>query len=113
MEPVCTWQDMIVLPVIVNEWRVEKRSLSAGTLITSFGTGGVITSEPSSGTNEINAAAIDATGLYVAGVDNVGGTGGECRIEKRDLSTGSLITFGSGGVAISNPSFSFCLFLAL
>ncbi|TAL61545.1 MAG: hypothetical protein EPN85_04555, partial [Bacteroidetes bacterium] len=85
------------------EWRIEKRDLATGALIPGFGTGGVVTSNPSPGSDDVNAIIADASGIYVAGTEAV--NGGQWRIEKRDLATGALIAgFGTGGVATSNPS---------
>jgi hypothetical protein len=88
------------------EWRIEKRDLSTGALITSFGTNGVITSNPSSDDDQINGITIDATGIYAAGYDKFPGDA-QWRIEKRNLSTGALITsFGTGGIVTLNPTSS-------
>ncbi len=89
------------------QWRVEKRSLSNGSLIGTFGTGGVVTENPSIGDDEAAAVAVDSSGLYVVGYEQSPGMAGDVqwRIEKRSLSNGALIaTFGAGGVVTSNPS---------
>ena len=87
------------------EWRIEKRSLTDGSLIAGFGTGGVVTENPSTNYNdEAMAVAVDSSGMYVVGYDSVGPSDCEWRIEKRSLTTGSLIgTFGSGGIITENP----------
>jgi hypothetical protein len=66
------------------EWRVEKRDLSTGAFVTSFGTNGVYTSHPSAsvlGDDEAFTIAVDSTYIYVGGYDMVPGTA-EWRIEK-------------------------------
>lgn len=89
------------------QWRIEKRNLTTGVLDGAFGTGGVVTNNPSA-TLDDKAYAItaDASGIFVAGYDlSLGGIDEQWRIEKRDLSNGSLIAgFGTGGVATSNPT---------
>ncbi|MCI0339943.1 MAG: hypothetical protein L0216_02125 [Planctomycetales bacterium] len=89
-----------------SQWRIEKRSLSTGALVTRFGTGGTVTSNPSVGSDVAQAVVSDGTALYVVGSDRSPGTGDyEWRIEKRSLSTGALVTaFGTGGVVTSDPS---------
>ena len=89
-----------------NQWRIEKRLLSTGALDASFGTGGVVTNNPSGGDDWTYFIAIDSTYMYVAGTDESPGAGNEqWRIEKRLLSTGALdASFGTGGVVMSNPS---------
>jgi len=88
-----------------DQWRIEKRSLSDGSLVSSFGSAGVITSNPSAATGNINfyddanAIAIDSGFMYVVGYDtspdpspgSATATNDEqWRIEKRSLSTGAL-----------------------
>jgi len=65
-----------------GEWRIEKRNLSDGVLGSGFGTGGVVTENPSTGWDDPSAIAIDSTYMYVAGTDNSPGNN-EWRIEKR------------------------------
>ena len=83
------------------EWRIEKRNIATGASIwnatdnprSTGWTGGV--------DDSAWGAAVDSSGLYIAGWDYVSlyCCSTEWRIEKRDLSTGSLITtFGTGGV---------------
>ncbi len=84
------------------EWRLEKRSLADGSLIAGFGSGGVVTSNPSTGADAVQAIAVDSTYLYAAGYDEVPGNG-QWRIEKRRLTDGALDPgFGAGGVVVSN-----------
>jgi len=85
------------------QWRIEKRSLTDGSLVSGFGTGGIVTGNPSTGEDEAYDIAIDSTAMYVVGRDYVPGNW-EWRIEKRSLTDGSLVTgFGTGGVVTSNP----------
>jgi len=72
------------LPDTTWEWRVEKRDLATGLLVTSFGTNGVYTSHPSAAVgldDEAFTIAVDASYIYVGGYDMVPGTA-EWRIEK-------------------------------
>jgi hypothetical protein len=88
-----------------EQWRIEKRSITDGSLVSGFGTGGVVTTNPTSGTDEINDLIVDnITGYLIAGgYDSTGGN--EWRIEKRSLITGALDTnFQTGGVLLFNPS---------
>jgi hypothetical protein len=86
------------------QWRIEKRSLADGNLVTEFGTGGVVTSDPGSGLGQASAIAINSTAMYVVGSDYSPGSQ-QWRIEARDLVDGSLVPgFGTGGVVTSNPS---------
>jgi hypothetical protein len=88
----------------ITQWRIEKRSLTDGSLVTGFGTGGVVTSNPSSGADWAYAIAIDSTAMYIVGYDSSPGHY-QWRIEKRNLTDGSLVTaFGTGGVVTGNPS---------
>jgi hypothetical protein len=88
-----------------EQWRIEKRSLADGSLVPGFGTGGVVTSDPSMG-SEAHAIAIDFNAMYVVGWDGSPEEWEDCqwRIEKRSLADGSLVTgFGTGGVVTGNP----------
>jgi hypothetical protein len=89
-----------------DRWRVEKRTLTTGALVTGFGTGGVVATNPSSGSDLAWGVINDATSLYVFGEDRVpGGVDSRWRIEKRSLATGALVTgFGSSGVVAIKPS---------
>jgi hypothetical protein len=64
------------------QWRIEKRRLSSGALITDFGSGGVVISNPSNSEDTAAAVVTDATSLYVVGSDSIPGNP-EWRIEKR------------------------------
>jgi hypothetical protein len=74
------------------EWRIEKRSLTDGTLLWTQ------TSNPSAGADFAYGVAVDASGIYVVGIDNSPGNN-EWRIEKRSLSDGKVIW-----TQTSNPS---------
>ena len=81
-----------------GEWRMEKRSLTDGSLIWSQ------TSNPSATGDQAQGIAVDGSGVYVVGFDHVLGNT-QWRIEKRDLTTGALIgAFGTAGVVTENPS---------
>jgi hypothetical protein len=88
------------------QWRIEKRNLSDGVLVSGFGTGGIVTSNPSAYFDVANAIKIDSTYMYVAGRDEtLGDYKFQWRIEKRSLVDGSLDTsFGTGGIITSNPT---------
>ena len=64
-------------------WRIEKRNLSDGALVTGFGTGGAVTSPG----GEAFAIAMDGGSLYVAGSDDFE----SWRIEKRNAFDGALL----------------------
>jgi len=73
-----------------SEWRIEKRGLTNGSLISTFGSGGVVTSNPSDVGDRALGVAVDASGVYIVGYDQSLGNL-EWRIEKRALTDGSLI----------------------
>ncbi|MCI0340355.1 MAG: hypothetical protein L0216_04275 [Planctomycetales bacterium] len=87
------------------QWRIEKRSLSSGNLVAAFGTGGVVTVNPSTRNDQAYAVASDGTNLYVVGFDESPGVANwQWRIEKRSVLTGALVAgFGTGGVLTVNP----------
>ncbi|MBI4711963.1 MAG: hypothetical protein HY762_01450 [Planctomycetes bacterium] len=89
-----------------TQWRIEKRNLSDGALVAAFDTDGIVTSNPSTSTDRANAIVIDASSMYVAGIDSSSGPNDtQWRIEKRNLSDGALDAgFGTGGVRTSDPS---------
>jgi hypothetical protein len=91
-----------------EEWRIEKRDLTTGGFVTTFGTNGVIVDTPSSAGEAVSAVIYDQSYLYAVGTDrSLGNTDSQWRIEKRLASDGSLVTsFGSGGVFLANPSTS-------
>ena len=69
-----------------TQWRIEKRSLTDGSLIGAFGTGGVVTNNPSPGFEVAYGVTVDSSGIYTVGEDNSpGGSDTQWRIEKRNL----------------------------
>jgi uncharacterized delta-60 repeat protein len=86
------------------QWRVEKRLLSDGSPDLAFGTGGVVTFNPSGDWDMPTGITIDGSFIYVIGSDMTPVTS-QWRMEKRFLSDGSLdAAFGTGGVVTSDPS---------
>ncbi len=92
-------------------WRIEKRNKTSGALVTAFDGDGVALSDPTSGSDIANAIAVDSSYVYISGYQNTTSTGGcatgsNCwRIEKRDKTTGALVTaFDGDGVAQSDPT---------
>jgi len=70
------------------EWRVEKRSITDGTILWSQ------TSNPSPDRDSASEVAVDSSGIYIVGFDNSpmpGTSDSMWRIEKRSLADGSLI----------------------
>lgn len=87
-----------------SQWRIEKRNKATGALVTGFGTGGVITANHSTGSDEVTDVALGSDGFYVVGYDSSPGNF-QWRAEKRDITTGALVTtWGTNGVVTVNPS---------
>jgi len=87
-----------------NEWRLEKRNLSDGALVTAFGVGGATTSDPSTGVDQIFAIATTTGAIFTAGYDLAAGAG-QWRIEKRDITDGTLETaFDTDGIIQTDPN---------
>ena len=86
------------------DWRIEKRRLSTGALVSEFGTRGVVVSEPTTGDDELLAIGQIDGFVYACGFQNDNANGGsQVRIEKRNATTGELETaFGTGGVFTGN-----------
>ena len=83
-------------------WRIEKRGLMDGILVTEFGTSGIVSSDIRGATPF--AIALDSTAMYVVGFDNLS-PNRQWIIEKRNLPDGSLVAgFGMSGVVTSNSS---------
>ncbi len=83
---------------------VEKRSLVDGTLDSSFGVNGVTTDSFGGGASALSAF-YEAGGLYVAGLNDLGGPV-EWVVERRDAGSGDVDTaFGTGGTVRSGPAF--------
>lgn len=94
-----------------TQWRLEKRDMYTGALIAGFGTAGVVSSNPTTGDEEISTLVINTTNGYIfaGGYDNAGNN--EWRIEKYRTSDGAICTaancgtlFGTAGVYINNVS---------
>jgi hypothetical protein len=75
-----------------DEWRIEKRSLTDGTLVWTQ------TNNPSITGDEAIGVAVDTSGIYVVGYDTSQGPE-QWRIEKRSLMDGALLW-----TQIENPS---------
>ncbi len=87
-----------------RQWRCEKRTLLNGTLVTGFGSNGVLVSNPSSGVDSPAAVVGDSVMMYVGGFDDALGNR-QWRVEARRLTDSSLDSgFALSGVLISNPS---------
>lgn len=77
-----------------GDWRVEKRATSNGALVGGFGSSGAIDVSVLLASLSAYDVATDGTYLYVVGFEE-----SSWRIEKRSLSTGSLVSgFGTSGV---------------
>ena len=90
----------------MGAWRIEKRDITTGALVSGFGTGGaIVTDYEATENDEIAAMVIDANNIYVGGFDYASGvTNSQSRTEKRDKTTGALVSgFGTGGVVLENP----------
>ncbi len=90
-----------------SQWRIEKRSLSAGALDGGFGTSGVQLSNPGSGVDEPAQVVLDGAGnrMYVIGTATGAGGDLEWRMEKRLLSTAAVdASFDGDGVLVVDPS---------
>ncbi len=95
-----------------DQWRIEKRRLSDGALITDFGNQGVINSNPTA-TCYAYAITADTLSLYIVGSDS-GGTAGNARwrIEKRNIADGAPnISFSGGSIVATTagPSEAFAV----
>lgn len=79
---------------IAGRLKIEKRSLTDGTLIPAFGSNGVVSNDVTPGSGDyFRSFVIAPDGLITAAL---AGTNGY--LEKRDLTTGALVTtFGSNG----------------
>lgn len=87
-----------------RQWRVEQRNFSDGALVATFGTAGILVSNPSTGIDSPFVAVSDGAVLYVGGSDSIPGDL-QWRIEARRLTNGSYDTgFGTGGALVANPS---------
>jgi hypothetical protein len=97
------------------QFRLEKRMLSDGSLVNTFGNGnGVAFSNPTALLDGATGIALDATSIYLIGLENgvlSGGTdhqqltASDTRFEKRSKADGSLImAFGTMGAVASTSS---------
>ncbi len=85
-----------------DQWRIEKRKLSDGTLDPTFG---VKIINPSIGYDDAYSVVTTTDALYVVGVDQAGTSGKDrWRIEKRSLDTGNYIGFGTVNSAETGTS---------
>jgi hypothetical protein len=66
------------------EWRIEKRDLVTGALVTSFGSNGVVVNDfgSPSFSDSIRAVDVDSSYIYVAGYESVDATNSRWRIMK-------------------------------
>ena len=91
--------DSSALYILIGGWQIQKLDLSDGTPVAAFGAGGVVTSARSA--RIAVALAVDSVAMYVLGTeqDIIDREPPRWRIEKRNLSDGSLVpAFGTGGV---------------
>jgi len=74
-------------------WRIEKRNLGDGALATGFGPAadGVVETDRAGSYDDPRAIMVDASSMYVAGLDAMGSVDPWVRVEKRDLVTGALV----------------------
>lgn len=88
-----------------GQWRIEKRNMMTGALVTAFGTGGIVNSNPSNGLDEALTLQLDTVGgyLYVGGYDNTGNN--RWNLQKYRIDNGAICTaancgseFGIGGM---------------
>lgn len=111
-----------------TQWRIEKRNATTGALCDGslvdgspicidgqFGSGGVVTSNPSTGNDKPSAISIDVDYgyIYISGQQNLGNDP-QWRVEKRNAVTGALCTStsacsegafnGTNGFFNSNPT---------
>ncbi|MBN2546342.1 MAG: hypothetical protein JXB50_11130, partial [Spirochaetes bacterium] len=85
-------------------WQIQKRNISNGALVNSFGTNGIIIINHSSGKDNMFAMASDEYYLYIAGDDYIPGNG-QWHIEKRNKADGVLVTsFNDDGIYQNNYS---------
>ncbi|MHC5079976.1 MAG: hypothetical protein ACYTHN_13225, partial [Planctomycetota bacterium] len=105
-----TGSEEVTLGTFDMQFRLEKRSLSDGSLQTAFGTNGVIANNFNANVENYFRAMPVGSSVYLVGfrdvdVNNLSTSGGEGVIEKRDATTGALDTgFGTNGVVLSDAS---------
>jgi hypothetical protein len=92
---------------------LEKRLLSTGALVTAFNSTGTLIGTDM-GIGGAGGMAIDGTAIYLSMAVSLSATTGEMRIEKRDITTGALVSgFGSGGVLTEHPTVNIDGFLQI
>ncbi|MBU1084668.1 MAG: hypothetical protein KKG84_06200, partial [Candidatus Omnitrophica bacterium] len=85
-------------------WRVDKRSLTDGSMVTAFSTDGIVTSNPTAFDDEPRAIAVDGSYLYIAGYKD--STGKIASVEKINKTDGSYDTgFGTTGKLTGTSGF--------
>ncbi len=98
-----------------KQWRIEKITLGAGTLVAAFGGSGCTTNIAgaicqkftTNGDDKIFSMELDGAGgfIYVLGIKDEAGSNSEWRVQKRNRSDGSLVTaWATSGTATINPS---------
>jgi len=79
-----------------TQWRIEKRNITSGDLITAFDTDGIVESNPTTGSDSPYGIALDSDYIYIGGKNQ-----SIFRIEKRNITSGALITdFDSDGIIV-------------
>ncbi|MCP4130244.1 MAG: hypothetical protein GY754_04615 [bacterium] len=71
-------------------WRIEKRDISTGELVSTFGTGGAVTQYFGNNMDQVKTIVVDSYYIYLAGVDTSPSSGTYWRIQKRLKSTGGF-----------------------
>lgn len=93
-----------------DQWRIEKRKISDGSLVNGFGSNGVVVTNPTSSWDYISGMTLTGTSLIAVGIDVNDGW----RIEKRNVSDGQLdATFGVGAAVYSSPTWTYDVALAV
>lgn len=95
-----------------NQWRIEKRTVSTGALVSAFGTSGAFTLNPSNQDDRVRTLRLDPTATYIYVVGSDEGNGNtQWRVDKRRASDAAACTaancgtlFGTAGTYTSNPS---------
>ena len=86
-------------------WRIEKRAATDGLPDNTFGTSGVVTSNPSGNTDTPRSIAVDGSYIYICG-DEIIGFDQQWRIEKRSKSDGALVVaFDTDGFITESSGF--------
>jgi hypothetical protein len=86
--------------------QIEKLDKTTGVRVTGFGTGGIITENPTANQDVFVNVVTDGTNLYIVGAQNASATiqNASLWIEKRLVSDGSLVAaFGTGGAVVEAP----------